>query len=163
MSGDDSDYHVGYKRPPKHTRFRKGQSGNSKGRPKTSESFGRLARRALGEKVVIRENGERRTITKLQAALKQLTNKAAAGDPRAIREIIKLQPLITQHDQTEDEKGTYVFRWADSDPTDPANGQPLLNDKGWPHGGPIQRSVEERQAAARRLIDEAFREPEKKR
>lgn len=129
MSGDDSDYHVGYKRPPKHTRFRTGQSGNSKGRPKMSESFGRLARRALGEKVVIRENGERRRITKLQAALKQLANKAAAGDSRAIREIIKLQPLITQHDQTEDQKVTYIFRWADSDPTDPANARPLPDDK----------------------------------
>jgi hypothetical protein len=111
-----SDYPVGYRKPPQHSRFKKGQSGNPKGRPKRSESFARLARRTLDERIVIKENGERRTITKLQAALKQLINKAATGDARAIREIIKLQPLIAQHDQAEDGKPVlHIFRWADAD------------------------------------------------
>src|SRR5712675_320444 len=81
-----------------------GQSGNPKGRPKASESFARLARQTLNERIVIKENGERRTITKLQAALKQLINKAASGDARAIREVFKLQAMIAEHDKSTDEK-----------------------------------------------------------
>lgn len=42
------------------------------------------------QKVAIMENGQRRTIPKVQAALKQLTNKAATGDPRAIQAIINM-------------------------------------------------------------------------
>jgi len=41
--------------------------------------------RTLREKVIINENGRRRKITKLEAALKQLTNKAAAGDLKALQ------------------------------------------------------------------------------
>lgn len=88
---DPPDYPVGYGKPPRHTRFKKGQSGNPKGRPKRSESFARLARKTLSERIVVRENGERRAISKLEAVLKQLINKAATGDQRAIRDVIKLQ------------------------------------------------------------------------
>jgi hypothetical protein len=105
---------VGYGKPPQQSRFKKGQSGNPKGRPKASESFARLARRTLNERIVIKENGERRTITKLQAALKQLINKAASGDARAIREVFKLQAMIAEHDKSTDEKVIVnIVRWAD--------------------------------------------------
>ena len=40
MSGDGADYEVGYGKPPKHTRFKKGQSGNPKGRPKGLQEHG---------------------------------------------------------------------------------------------------------------------------
>ena len=113
MSGESSEDPVGYGKPPQHSRFKKGQSGNPKGRPKASESFARLARRTLNEKIIIKENGERRTITKLQAALKQLINKAASGDARAIREVFKLQAMIAKQDKSGDEKAVVIFRWAD--------------------------------------------------
>src|SRR5258707_11125907 len=104
MNLSSPEYPVGYGKPPQHSRFKKGQSGNPKGRPKASESFARLARRTLNERIVIKENGERRTITKLQAALKQLINKAASGDARAIREVFKLQAMIAEHVKSTDEK-----------------------------------------------------------
>ncbi len=53
---------------------------------------------------MIRENGERRTITKCHAALKQLANKAASGDLRAIRELLKLRAEIAQQEATIDDK-----------------------------------------------------------
>jgi hypothetical protein len=53
--------------------------------------------------MVIKENGERRTITKLQAAMKQLINKAASGDARPIREVFKLQAMIAEDDKSTDE------------------------------------------------------------
>jgi hypothetical protein len=96
MSQDVPDYQVGYGRPPRHTRFRKGRSGNPNGRPKGVQSFARLANQVFNEKIAIKENGERRIITKLQAALKQLANKAASGDAAAIRDMLRLQAALTE-------------------------------------------------------------------
>ena len=76
---------VGYCNPPAHSRFEKGKSGNPTGRPKGTLNVATVVARTLQEKVVVRENGKRRTVTKLEAALLQLTNKAAAGDLRAVQ------------------------------------------------------------------------------
>src|ERR1700742_2968486 len=46
---------VGYKRPPKHTQFRPGQSGNPKGRPKGTQNLKSDLREELGEIVRVRE------------------------------------------------------------------------------------------------------------
>jgi hypothetical protein len=70
---------VGYCNPPVSTRFRKGQSGNPKGRPKGTFNMATLLERTLRQKVSIEENGVRKTVTKLEAALQQLVNKAASG------------------------------------------------------------------------------------
>lgn len=82
-SGQHKVTSVGYCNPPKHTRFRKGQSGNPKGRPRGTLNMATVLERTLRERVVINENGKRKTITKLEAAVKQLTNKAASGDMKA--------------------------------------------------------------------------------
>ena len=114
MSAPSSEYQVGYGKPPRHSRFKKGKSGNPRGRPKRSESFARLAQRTLNERIAIKENGERRVISKLEAVLKQLINKAASGDARAIREVFKLQAMIAEHDKSTDEKVIVnIVRWAD--------------------------------------------------
>ena len=81
---------VGYCSPPEATRFRKGVSGNPRGRPKGSLNVATVLTRTLREKVVINENGRRKTVTKLEAALKQLVNKATAGDLRALRHLTAL-------------------------------------------------------------------------
>ena len=81
-----SAHEVGYGKPPKHTRFRKGVSGNPKGRPKGKRNFATVLAKTLEEKVVINENGVRKTVTKLEAAIKQLVNKAASGDLAALRQ-----------------------------------------------------------------------------
>ncbi len=81
---------VGYGRPPVTTRFQKGNSGNPKGRPKGSLNLATVFTKTLREKVVINESGRRRTVTKLEAALKQLVNRAAGGDLRALRQLVEL-------------------------------------------------------------------------
>jgi hypothetical protein len=81
---------VGYGKPPRATRFKKGLSGNLKGRPKGSLNVATVFTKTLREKVVINENGRRKTVTKLQAALKQLVNKGASGDLRALRQLVEL-------------------------------------------------------------------------
>jgi hypothetical protein len=79
------DYVVGYGRPPVHTRFQKGQSGNPKGRQKGCKNLSTLMERVLDETVTIKENGSQKIITKREAFLKQLVNKAASGDLRSIQ------------------------------------------------------------------------------
>lgn len=76
---------VGYCNPPKHTRFRKGQSGNPRGRPKGRLNIATVLERTLRERVVINENGKRKTVTKLEAAVKQLANQAASGELKALQ------------------------------------------------------------------------------
>jgi hypothetical protein len=80
-----ADYEVGYGRPPVHTRFRKGQSGNPRGRRAEDKTMPAAVRRALWGKVVVTENGERKKVARIEVAARQLANKAAAGDLAAIR------------------------------------------------------------------------------
>ena len=76
---------VGYCNPPAHTRFQTGKSGNPQGRPKGTLNMATVLEKTLREKVVVNENGKRKTITKLEAAIKQLTNKAASGELKAMQ------------------------------------------------------------------------------
>src|SRR3984893_11293986 len=82
---EENKYDVGYAKPPRETRFRKGRSGNPRGRPRASKNFATLLDEALAEPVVINENGRRRKASKLQVIVKQLVNKAAQGDHRSIQ------------------------------------------------------------------------------
>ena len=84
------DYLIGFGRPPKATQFKKGTSGNKKGRPKGAKNIATLFRQEMNQRIIVSENGERRTITKIEAALKQLHNKAATGDPKSIQAILSI-------------------------------------------------------------------------
>jgi hypothetical protein len=118
-------YRVGYSRPPQHTRFCKGQSGNPRGRPRQSKNLLSIARKALNEKIVIKENGRRRVITKFEAVIKQLVNKAAFGDVAAIRELLKVEATLSLTDAAEEEKLTVnIVRFAWDENQDDA-GRPL--------------------------------------
>jgi hypothetical protein len=89
-NGVDS-YPVGFCKPPERTRFRKGRSGNPAGRPKGALDLGTLLGKVLAEKVAVKDaSGRRRKISKLEAALTQLVNKAAGADLRAIRLLVDL-------------------------------------------------------------------------
>ena len=77
------DYEVGYGKPPVNTRFKPGQSGNPKGRPRGSKSFASLMRAALSETVQVREDGRLRHISRREAIIKSLIARALKGDARA--------------------------------------------------------------------------------
>ena len=83
MADDDKDYKVGPGRPPLHTRFRKGQSGNPGGRRK--KQLPALLADALNETVFVTIDGERREITKREAIVHQLVNKSTTADLRATK------------------------------------------------------------------------------
>jgi hypothetical protein len=94
MSNDNTRpklrYTVGYGRPPGYSKFKKGQSGNRQGRPKGSKNLMTLINQALDERVPIIENGKRYWVSKREALAKQLANKAAMGDRKAIQILLKL-------------------------------------------------------------------------
>jgi uncharacterized protein DUF5681 len=77
-------FEVGYGKPPKQTQFVKGKSGNPRGRGKGVRNFATEIQDELNTRVPITENGRRTKITKRKAVAKQLVNKAASGDPKAI-------------------------------------------------------------------------------
>ena len=81
MSEDDD---VGYKKPPKHSRFKKGKSGNPKGRPKGRKNLSTHLYRILNERILIKEGDKVCKITKGEAMLKSLMQKALKGDAKAV-------------------------------------------------------------------------------
>jgi Family of unknown function (DUF5681) len=94
---NDDGYEVGFGKPPRHTQFRKGQSGNPKGRARGSRNASKLLDEALKEHVIVLENGCRKTVSKLEAILTQLVNKATQGDHRATQLLLAHQiPRIEQ-------------------------------------------------------------------
>jgi hypothetical protein len=90
--GEDAgrDDEVGYRNPPKHTRFEKGTSGNPKGRPKGSRNFSTDVKDTLKQPVRLSKDGKRETISTQQAALERLREKALKGDNRALDKFIDL-------------------------------------------------------------------------
>src|SRR5271154_1330380 len=96
--GKKYKYAVGYGKPPTSKQFRKGTSGNPKGRPRGSKSLSTIVKETLDEKVVVRENGRRGKITMLAAMIKQQANKAVSGDQRAVRYLIELNLRLNSED-----------------------------------------------------------------
>ena len=90
MAEQDAPYEVGYAKPPKAGQFAKGESGNPKGRPKGSKNFANVVLREARQRVRVNGPGRVRSVTKLEAAVIQLNNKAAQGDLRAQRELFFL-------------------------------------------------------------------------
>lgn len=83
QSTSASEYDVGFKKPPKHTQFQPGQSGNAKGRPKGSRNFTTVIEQELNAVVSITERGKVKQVRKKEIIAKQVVNKAAAGDLKA--------------------------------------------------------------------------------
>ncbi len=95
-----SDYEVGYKRPPKHTRFKPGWSGNPAGRSKGRKNFKTELLDEMHEQIIVREGGTRRTVSKQRAMLKSLTAKAMQGDTRAAAIIVNMvHRFVEQEDE----------------------------------------------------------------
>jgi len=82
---------VGYKRPPKHTRWRPGQSGNPSGQ-RRKEDFNLPSRikAIFSDPIALRKGDKTFRVSALEAMLIALRNKAMSGDARAIREMFKI-------------------------------------------------------------------------
>ena len=98
MSKED-DYQVGYKKPPKHSRFKKGQSGNPKGRPRKkpeevvapgSANLRGTIFKVMTRETKVTEDGVTRKIPMIEAILLAQATKAVKGSPYAARQVMNL-------------------------------------------------------------------------
>ncbi len=94
-------YKFGYGKPPKHSRFKEGQSGNPKGRPKGSHNFKTDVKEMLEAPVRLREKGHGMTVPTQKAALLRLRQKALGGDARALDRLIELARAYDDADLTD--------------------------------------------------------------
>jgi Family of unknown function (DUF5681) len=97
-------YAANYRNPLTHTRFKKGQSGNPRGRP--AKNLAALLAAALNEKVTVTENGKCRQVTKREAVIAQLINNSASAELRATKMLIdmlrdvekRVEPAVAEKD-----------------------------------------------------------------
>lgn len=84
------EYDVGFCKPPEHTRFKKGQSGNPKGRPKSKKSKHTDISSVLAEPVRAKLGKKDQNLSPFEASVRKLAEKALRGDLAAIIGFIKL-------------------------------------------------------------------------
>jgi hypothetical protein len=94
-----ANYDVGFKKPPKNKRFQRGKSGNPNGRLRGTLNWKTVIRNAAEERVTINEKRKRNTVSKLEAAAKQLANKAAGGNLQAIKLFAAFVQMIESDDE----------------------------------------------------------------
>lgn len=110
MSKSGDGYEVGYGKPPKATRFKKGQSGNTKGRPKGSRNFANDLDEVLNAKMKIYDNGKLRIISIQLAALMRLREKALKGDlPALVRFLSMAGERSAERDARDKERQLSAF------------------------------------------------------
>ena len=117
MEDERDDGNVGYRRPPRHSRFRKGQSGNPSGRRKGSGIRSALEK-VLDRKVTATVDGERRKVPLTEALVLQLAQKALAGDVRSIREVLKIADHVAAASPARPEGKRLVIERRIIDPKD---------------------------------------------
>jgi hypothetical protein len=84
-----AEYDVGYRRPPRHTRFKPGHPGCG-GRPKRQRNLRTVLEATLDERITIREGKRPRKMTKRDAIILRLVNDAVSGNPKALPNLIAL-------------------------------------------------------------------------
>ena len=85
----EGSYSVGYGKPPPRTRFKPGQSGNPRGRPKGSKNARTIIGRVLSEKVPVREGDRVRNMSRLEAMVRNVSVRAMKGEPKAAETCVR--------------------------------------------------------------------------
>ena len=90
----EDDFKVGYKRPPRHSRFQPGKSGNPRGRQKAVRNLGSDVKRTLETPVRLNERGKAKRVSTQEAALLRLREKALKGDARSLDRLLALAQIF---------------------------------------------------------------------
>lgn len=85
---------AGYGKPPKHTRFKKGTSGNPRGRPPGAMGFSQWVERELRQTAEITLNGRKRRASHSEILAIRLVSMAMSGDLRAMKTLLELHPSL---------------------------------------------------------------------
>jgi hypothetical protein len=87
---------VGYGKPPKHSRFKAGQSGNPNGRPKGSISTAQLIQKHLDAKMTVTIAGQQKTMTRRELLIIGLLNDATKGKDKTRKQVLDLALLLEE-------------------------------------------------------------------
>ena len=97
LPGKDDGGQVGYKRPPRHSQFKPGQSGNPRGRPEGARNIATEVKAVLGRRLTVIENGQRKLVSAMAAILRRYLEAALKGDVKAGAFLLslheRLQPM----------------------------------------------------------------------
>ena len=98
--------HAGYGKPPKHSRFKPGQSGNPKGRPKGRIPLARLLEKHLDAKMTVTIGGQQKTITRREALIIGFVGDALKGKDRVRKQVLDLLLLLEAQNPPETSDAT---------------------------------------------------------
>src|SRR5215212_1329610 len=116
---DDTDdglngasYSVGFCRPPLHTRFKPGQSGNPSGRVKGSKNLKTLFHQILNEQIPLRDGTQTKSVTKAEALMRRLIIGGLNGDGRSMMTLMRIAEQTGEF--SEDGKNEpLIIRWVE--------------------------------------------------
>lgn len=100
---EPSDDDVGYGKPPRAHRFKPGQSGNPKGRPKGAKSEATILLELLNRKIEIRQNGRIRKITILEGIFHKLAEDSLKGNTKSAAFVLNRLAAIASTASAESE------------------------------------------------------------
>src|SRR5258707_6470871 len=93
----DEGFAVGYKKPPQHSRFQPGRSGNPRGKQKGVRNLGSDVKRTLEVPVRLNEQGRARRVSTPETALLRLREKALKGDARSLDRVLELAQTLNNN------------------------------------------------------------------
>ena len=86
----ETSYAVGYRKPPAHSQFKPGESGNPKGRKKDAKGMKTLAKQMLTERISVHTAGGTKKMTRMDALLHKMVELGMKGNPRMLLGLIQL-------------------------------------------------------------------------
>jgi hypothetical protein len=139
----DETFEVGYRKPPRHSRFKPGMSGNRKGRPKARKNFKTIMDEELSRRMEVKVDGKTKKVSRFEALVMLLVQRGLQGDTKAIDKIITLSRLygvggeapIEIADLTQDEEellAAYKKKWLEEDAASPGQKDQSLTTEGEP-------------------------------
>lgn len=122
-------YAVGYGRPPHETRFKPGQSGNPRGRPRGRGNMKTVVKRVMNEKVAVRQGETTRPVPMGQAILLAQATKAVKGDSPAAKTVLGHWAAADWQDETGADKADCEYLPSPAAaPNKPSRSEPLFTD-----------------------------------
>lgn len=87
-----ADYEIGYRKPPRHSQFKKGVCANPRGRPRRGNAeIADVVRSFMSAEAQYREKGRTRKTSRLELTIKRHVNSALNGDVGSAAMLLKMR------------------------------------------------------------------------